>query len=478
MKPINLLWACLLFIGCSAMAADYHVDETPPYQDIGDVPWANLNAGDRIFIHWRAEPYREKWVINAVGTEAEPIHILGVNGPQGQQPVIDGNGAETIPGINFWNETRGLIKVGGSNVPNNQLPEHIIIENLEIRSARPPYQFLDDGANTQTYSNNAASIYIEIGAHIALINNTIHDSGNGIFIGANDGQTQNILIKNNHIYDNGNVGRIFEHNTYTAAIGITYEGNRFGPLRAGAGGNNLKDRSAGLVVRNNWIEGGNRQLDLVDAEDSAVLVNHPSYQTTHVYGNVLMESDGQGNSQILHYGGDSGTTADYRKGDLYFYNNTIITSRSGNTTLMRLSTNDETAHVFNNVYYGPNSGNLLAMIDGAGVLAMEHNWLLTGWQDCHCTPTGSVLDLGNNLTGTDPGFTDPNDENWLPTLSSALVNQGRDVMPKLLPDHDIVAQYLKHQDTEPRMGQDALDIGAFEQCGTFSCDGIFMDGFE
>ena len=64
-------------------------------------------------------------------------------------------------------------------------------------------------------------------------------------------------------------GNLFHHNSYTAAIGITFEYNRYGPLLAGAGGNNLKDRSAGMVARYNWIEGGNRQLDLVDAEDSS-----------------------------------------------------------------------------------------------------------------------------------------------------------------------------------------------------------------
>jgi hypothetical protein len=61
---------------------------------------------------------------------------------------------------------------------------------------------------------------------------------------------------------------------------MVYQFNHFGPLRANCPGNNLKDRSAGTVIRYNWIEGGNRQLDLVDAEDSAELRNHPSYSRT------------------------------------------------------------------------------------------------------------------------------------------------------------------------------------------------------
>ncbi|WP_223789152.1 right-handed parallel beta-helix repeat-containing protein [Marinicella meishanensis] len=468
----GLLWAG------SLLATDYHVDANPPIQNIGDVPWAGLQAGDRVYIHWRAAPYLEKWVINAVGTEQNPIQVIGVNGPQGQQPVISGNGATTVPGVNFWNEPRGLIKIGGSNTPDNDIPQHIIIENLDLRSARPPFQFTNDGGGTETYSNNAASVYVEIGQHITIRNNTIRDSGNGIFVGANGGQTQDILIQNNHIYDNGIEGRFFEHNTYTAAIGIIYEGNRFGPLRTNALGNNLKDRSAGLVVRYNWIEDGNRQLDLVDAEDSSVLVNHPSYQTTHVYGNVLIESEGQGNSQIVHYGGDSGTISDYRKGNLYFYNNTIISTRSGNTTLMRLSTNDETAHVFNNVYYGTANGSSQALVDGNGVMNYQHNWLKSGYSDCHCTPSGFVNDLGNNLTDTEPGFVNLAGQDFTMQSGGDLIDQGMAILPGLLPDHALVGEYVKHQSIRSRVVSGDLDIGAYEYCGDLSCDLIFADDFE
>jgi hypothetical protein len=94
---------------------------------------------------------------------------------------------------------------------------------------------------------------------LIIRNCILRDSGNGLFIGAYDGETEDILVEGNWIYDNGIEGSIYEHNTYTAAIGITYQYNRFGPLRGTAGGNNLKDRSAGLVVRWNWLERGNRK---------------------------------------------------------------------------------------------------------------------------------------------------------------------------------------------------------------------------
>src|SRR5690606_26101384 len=194
------------------------------------------------------------------------------------------------------------------------------------------------------------------------------------FVAAFDGDTRDILIQGNYIHGNGNVGRAFEHNAYTAAIGIVYEGNRFGPLRAGSVGNALKDRSAGLVVRYNWIEGGNRQLDLTEGDDTDAIPAHPSYRRTWVYGNVLIEPDGAGNSQIVHYGGDNQDTALYRKGVLHFFHNTVVSLRSGNTTLMRLSTDDETADVRNNVLFVAAPGWRLAMLDGSGTLLLGHNW--------------------------------------------------------------------------------------------------------
>lgn len=59
------------------------------------------------------------------------------------------------------------------------------------------------------------------------------------------------------------------------------------------------------MIRYNWIESGNRQLDLVDS-DYNEFIDSSSYNTTFVCGNILIEPDDAGNSQIIHYGGDSG----------------------------------------------------------------------------------------------------------------------------------------------------------------------------
>lgn len=452
----------ILLVSSFCYSAEYHVGPDQPYAAIGDVAWELLGPGDAVYIHWRSSPYREKWVIGRSGTVQQPLLISGVAGPNGELPVISGQGATTRPALDYTNESRGLIKIGYSNIPADTLPSNIILENLDLRSARPPYTFINDSGRQETYSKNAASVYVEKAAHLIIRNCIIQDSGNGIFIGAYDGETEDILIEKNRIFDNGIEGSYYEHNTYTAAIGITYQYNYMGGLRAGAGGNNLKDRSAGLVVRYNWIENGNRQLDLVDAEDSDVLVNHPAYHTTYVYGNVLLEAEGEGNSQMVHYGGDSGNQSIYRKGTLYFYNNTLVSTRDGNTTMFRLSTNDEFADVHNNIVQVTAPGNRLALVDGTGQLAIRHNWFKSGYVLSHGSFVGVLTDDGSSVVGSDPGFIGATSQDFHLLATAEARDSGIALHPDLLETHPLSRQYLIHTNSEPRHDDGLLDIGAFE----------------
>lgn len=404
-------------------------------------------------------------MIGRSGTAQAPIVVRGVLGPNGERPVVSGDQATTPAALDYTGESRGVLKIGTSNVPPESLPEHIVVENLEIRSAHPAYTFRDDHGVTQSYAQNAAALYVERGRHLVIRNCVLHDSGNGLFVGAYDGDTRDIAIEGNGIHGNGNVGSLFEHNTYTAAIGIAYADNRFGPLRAGALGNNLKDRSAGLVVRNNWIEGGNRQLDLVDGEDTQVIVDDPSYRETFVYGNVLIEPDGEGNSQIIHYGGDSGDEAIYRKGTLYLFHNTVVSKRAGNTTLLRLSSDGEFADVRNNVLYVAASGDHLAMLDATGSIDLSHNWTKAGWVESHSGSAG-VFDDGSGIVSAAPGFADEIAQDYRPADGAAILDAGTALHPDALPDHAVLRQYVEHQSSEPRPDDGLPDLGAFEFCAT------------
>ena len=169
--------------------------------------------------------------VNIAGTEANPFIISGVLGANGERPIIEGDGATTRAELNFWSEVRGVIKIGGSSIPNNETASYIVIENLEIRSAHPDYSFTNDEGNTEAYNKNAASIFIESGEQITIRNCVLTNSGNGLFSAH---ASSNLLIEKNHIYGNGIVGSVFEHNSYTETINITFQYNHYGPLRDGA----------------------------------------------------------------------------------------------------------------------------------------------------------------------------------------------------------------------------------------------------
>ena len=432
-----------------------------PYAAPSDVPWESLAAGDTVLIHFRATPYKDKWVICRVGTAAAPIVVRGVPDGTGALPVIDGAGAVTRSQLNFWNEERGVIKIGGANTPPDVMPAYIVIENLDIRAARPENTFTGRNGLT-SYGGNASAIYIEKGQHVTVRGCHLHDCSNGFFCAS---LTSDLLVESNFIEDNGNVGSIFEHNNYTEALGITFQYNHFGPLRAGAGGNNLKDRSAGCVIRYNWIEGGNRQLDLVESDFDSIYTD-PSYFSTFVYGNLLYETGDDGNSQIVHYGGDGSSTANYRHGTLYFHYNTVVSKRTGHTTLFRLSTASESADVRDNVFYVTAAGNNLAFLDHDGALTATRNWLKTGWAQSF---SGGTVTTSGLITGTAPGFVDFAAESFGLADGSACIDTAV-ALAAGAAAHLPSQEYVKHQQHAARFSDGKPDLGAFEHASAVAAE--------
>jgi len=422
-----------------------------------DVPWESIGPGTLVLIHARPTPYRDKWVLNVAATEANPVVVRGVPDSNGALPQIQGSGAVTRNGINFWGEERSVIKIGGSNAPNNDEPSHIFVECLDISGAREGNTYTGDDGNSHGYVGNAAAITIESGDHITLRSNAFHDCGNGLFAAS---ASLDVKVIGNHIFDNGNVDSIYEHNSYTESEGILFEGNHYGPLCTGCPGNNLKDRSAGTVIRYNWIEGGNRQLDLVDSDHDELLAL-PSYNATFVYGNVLIEPDGAGNSQIIHYGGDSGTTDNYRKGTLHFFHNTVVSTRNGNTTLVRLSSSDETIDARNNVIYVSAAGTSLAITDGNGTANLRTNWLPMGYRSSHSTLNGTVNDLGN-VNGTTACFTDLSTQDFSLLPTSECTGVAGPLATETAP-HPLLLQIEAPTVLAPRPVNALTDIGAFER---------------
>jgi hypothetical protein len=448
---------------------------------LGDVPWNGLTAGDTVRIHWRAEPYREKILISTRGTADAPIRLVGVPDPTGRLPVVDGENATTGPFIAFsyaGTQDRGLLIVGPARGTRwGVKPQYIHIENLEFRNAAPPHEFTDGGGGRRKYGFNAAAVFVERGEHVVVRGCVLTGCGNGLFVasGASEEvQSRDILVEGCRIEGNGNVGRDREHNVYTEAVGVTFQNNHFGPLRPGSRGNNVKDRSAGTVVRYNRIEGGAHLLDLVEPEESArITCADPAFHTTYVYGNVMLNGPKDGVS-VVHYGGDNGKTSTYRKGTLFFHHNTVVirADRGGpgaryRTILFRSDTDDEAVEFHNNIVFrdAATRGGVpteLSLLATAGRLDCGANWVSAGWIPGRSgvKSTGVIGGAENFLrvTGNDPGFTDPASGDFRLRSDSPCRGAARPLPPAVPNPHAATRQYRHPQTSEPRPA--GADLGA------------------
>lgn len=433
-------------------AAVYEVGPGQDYATPSEVPWESIGPGTLVRIHRRDTPYADKWVIAVEATAEAPVVVLGV--PEGGLlPEITGEGAVTRPELDYWSETRGIIKIGGSSAPDVETASHVVVECLDVSGARADHEFSDEGGATTTYDDNASAVFVEAGASVTLRNNLFHDCGNGLFVAS---QSSDVLVSGNQLWDNGNPDSYYEHNSYTEARGIVFEFNRYGELCAGCGGNNLKDRSSGLVVRYNTIVGGNRALDLVDSTYDTIS-GASDYDDSFVYGNVLVELDDGGNRQIVHYGGDE-DEAYFRTGTLHFYHNTVVSERSDLAILVRLSSAEATLDARNNVLYAAAGGDAFGILEELGTASLRGNWLPLGWREGSPSYAGTVT-ASDNQEGTDPGFTDAAARDY--TLAAGAEANGITV-----PLSDAAAAYpVEHEYRAPaggaaRAGTDSA--GAFE----------------
>jgi parallel beta-helix repeat protein len=477
-------------IDCShvGQGIDYQVGPGKTYENLGDVPFESLAAGDTVRIFYRAQPYHEKLMISGVGTEAQPIRVCGVAGPNGELPIIDGENATTRPQLQFpydGHQPRGLIIVGHQHdAPYYEQPAHIVIEALEIRNGAPPNTFTDKAGNQQSYSDPAAGIFVQRADDITVRGCVVHDNNNGLFIGGGSGPelTHRVLIEQNYIFNNGSVTDWYEHNVYNEAVDVTYQYNHFGPPRAGTQGvlgANIKERSAGVTIRYNWIEDGGHLIDLVDAQEAqGDTLGMQSFHESSVYGNVMVRN-GTDEGSMIHYGGDSGIYDNYRKGTLYFYQNTLIVqnAQAGSynvPAVFELSTNDEHLVSTNNIYYSPAApGSLtpVAMLGArdntiSGLATFSHDWVRTGWSPYNQIPgngnnvVAQVTGFPGNLGGTDPGFVGASSGDYTLTSTASVIGQGLDLsnaMPSPVP---VTQQYVRHQSAKPRAAESVPTPGA------------------
>jgi len=497
-----LLFYFVLFNFSSKAQNTYNVGPGFPKTTLSQVPWNTLGPGDTVNIYHNGSSYKEKFLISTSGISGQPITIRGIAGPNGQKPVIDGDNAISYGGQCYATESYGLITIEPGQVnggcPNgaySDIPHDIIIDGLEIKNCHPNFTYSLNGGSQQPYSSFACGIYAERVQNLVVRNCNFNHCGLGLFINSKYGThalSKNILIEKNLFTQNGVIGDGHDHNSYIEAINVVYQYNYFDALIPGAFGASLKDRSAGNIIRYNWIVGSQgHAIQIPETQGGmGVIDQDPNYRKTFIYGNVIVNNK-LGATRIIRYGGDQGIYANYRQGTLYFYNNTVISEgdrdvmphRRYTTQLFLLPDKGEVGNVAisetidcrNNIIYNqagtngavPTTLELLST-DLSGTLNMTNNWLSPNITDTHAyyqtTAVGTVTHTntiyGNNGSNN-PGFNDySNGDYRLLPLSNA-INQGTS-LPNAATPFPVIEEYIKHFASQVRTVVGAVDLGAFE----------------
>lgn len=429
---------------CAGAGATYDVGPGQPLVKLSAVPWASLQGCDNVRIHYSPTPYREIVQIGARGAANRWIRITGVPGPGGELPVLEGSGATAPANLSFSNpvfEGLGMILVLPTTAaPYGYKPGYLEISNLEVRGASMRTQFTTRAGQTVAWQKFASGIYIERAEHLAIRNCHLHDNGLGLFQNSKYGeaaQSRDLLVEGNYFHDNGNPGSAAEHNAYTEGVGTVYQFNRFGPVMPGSLGDNIKERSVGLTIRYNVIDGATHLVILEDPESNhdwevqqVDAWGHKLIDAVYIYGNEMrMRNPAWG---TLPWGitavevGDATSIAG-RSGKVYFYNNTVVSEQDGTgygtptTYLFALRRPGVQVQGRNNVFLARSATagvkpRPFAVFYHYGEGDFAGNWMSAGWFPADPNPhgPGSIMHFGSKWDGT----------GWGANLVSALANPG------------------------------------------------------
>ncbi|MFM8892615.1 MAG: right-handed parallel beta-helix repeat-containing protein, partial [Planctomycetia bacterium] len=440
----------------------YDIGPGRPLSRLADLDWSRLGPGDTVNVHHKPGGYHELLQIAGRGTASAWITVNGVPDPAtGSLPVIDGQDAVLAPKFRNHYEPlhgSGAIVVGAPpGYTPGYKPGYITIQNLDIRNCYSASSFTDVDGTKRSYGDVGAGIYLERCDHVTIASCKIHDNGEGIFGAGQSGFDRlmtDITVDGNHIWGNGNVGREREHNTYLEAIDTVYQFNRYGPLRAGALGAGLKDRSVGTVIRFNWIEGGLHQLQLPEAQNQADLAMAlPRYHRMIVEGNTLVAPPGVGAS-LIWVGGDQGLTPWYRKGVVRVFHNTLV-ARSDRSQVWKIiaieaASGAEAIDARNNVLaaFPATVGGVrpeFGLVGRDNRVALGRNWVTPGWVPTTYgdgTFTGRITGAANLVGGpaNDPGFVDAAAGDYRLAAGSPCID-GAGGLPASLAAYPVTSQF-------------------------------------
>jgi hypothetical protein len=502
-----LVLAATLLAG-SLLAATYEVGPGQTYTNLGSVPWMGLAAGDSVNIHYRPGGYHEIVMLSNSGTSNAPITLNGIPDPAtGALPTIDGANAVTassVPWRSLFFNFEGVIVVSRAlGTAYGYIPSWIVIQNLHLQNADPGHALTRSDGVVTNFDSFACAIYVEFAQHLVVRGCELNGCCNGFFCNSKDSTTNelsaDILIERCWIHDNGYPGNYGVHNIYTEAKGVTFQYNLIGPLRPGADGEQIKDRSSGTVLRYNmmivapgpgtafWFEQPQGGAGVIDLD--------PAYRTNYVYGNVFYNPPGSSSIQMFRYDA-LGIEGQPRNGTLYFYNNTVVNyanqSQRYGTALFNLPSHSEVLQwnvhdvvdCRNNIFAAlptttgaaPTLVSLLVSDDST--IRFGTNWISPGAQfvqlpylatNFYGTFAGTNQLLWGDRQGkNNPGFMDLASTNFHLLSSSRAIDAAGPQAPAVAGSvYDLTLEYLYPTNAQARnINGNGLDLGALEGIST------------
>lgn len=317
LTPSVLVCLTMILLGTPAWATDYQVGPGQAYTRCVDVPWESLQAGDAVYIHWRSAAeggdYHEKINLTRSGAPGNPIRIIGVLGPNGERPTLNGANAITRTvnsalNSTFYsgNQARGILnfseRANGSTTSDGA--SYWDVSGLKITGARPTNSFTNSYGQAASFNyvpggeSASSGVFIDRGNYLHFANMELTNNQNGFF-GSSDNrngqvprQVHDIILEKSLLYNNGAANSYTIHNAYVEVADMTYRWNYFGPLVASSDGTHIKDRGANVLIEGNYFADANTTMYLDPPEYSEGWMDlQPGFTTITVRNNVITKPD-------------------------------------------------------------------------------------------------------------------------------------------------------------------------------------------
>jgi hypothetical protein len=483
---------------CAPIAPGVRHDVTDQ-ASMNAVPWNALRPGDVVCVRWNPTAYHSKITFLTRGAPGRPIRVVGLRGPSGERPVIDGADAFTSPlvtppagdpkgGIGIVSAIAQYVAPPGS--PWGWHPGWISVEGLKIIGGRPTSSYFDGHGKKTPYPDFMGSIYFLGCDHCSILDNEVADSQIGIFVnsleptGAKwDRTSVDLVVAGNYIHDNGDATHLGIHNVYVEARGCLFAGNHL-VFKKGNVGTNYKSRCGHERIYGNVFSGGwQSEIFVIDPQSGWDTIGAAAdYDPTVVAGNVLVAPDGGQPAPFISFGGDTAIDATHYRRKLIAAYNTFVTMGTlgartaviGEILLAKVAPAPlPTTWFVGNAVAQMTPSTHLSLATGEGRVLATSNWRTTGVlpRDPYDKSPG-VITITSSLPSTpDPGFIDWARGDFRPSPGSPLIDAG--VPLSSLPPEAGFASVTDFELYEPagtmadpwfrlRPTARALDVGAFE----------------